>query len=157
MKVRDIMTRDVLTARVDTPVHEVARLMEQRRASGIPVVDAANRVIGIITESDLILRNTRLEPPAFFQILDGRIPLESPAHYKERLRHMLGTRAADVMTDKVVTIGPDALVEDLAALLIDRRVSPIPVIDNGSLVGIVGRFDIVRMMAADIGGEPPTK
>ena len=151
MKVRDIMTRDVLTARVDTPVHEVARLMEQRRASGIPVVDEANRVIGIITESDLILRNTRLEPPAFFQILDGRIPLESPSHYKERLRHMLGTRAADVMTGKVVTIEPEALVEDLAALLIERRVSPIPVVENGSLVGIVGRFDIVRMMAADVG------
>jgi CBS domain-containing protein len=153
MQVRDIMTRDVATATLDTPVHAVARLMEQRRASGVPVVDPANRVIGIITESDLILRNTRLEPPAFFQILDGRIPLESPSHYKERLRHMLGTRAADVMTEKVVTIGPDALVEDLAALLIEKRVSPIPVVENGALVGIVGRFDIVRMMASDVEGE----
>jgi CBS domain-containing protein len=66
MKVRDIMTRDVLTARLDTPLHEVARLMEQRCARGIPVVDPANRVIGIIPESDLILRSTRLVPPASF-------------------------------------------------------------------------------------------
>jgi CBS domain-containing protein len=153
MIVRDIMTRDVLTARPETPVYAVARLMQDSRLSGVPVVDDGGRVLGIVTESDLILRNTRLEPPAFFQILDGRIPLESPSHYQKRIRHILGTRASDIMTEKVVTIGPEELIEDLAALFIDRRVNPIPVVENGVLVGIVSRFDIVRMMAADVGEE----
>jgi CBS domain-containing protein len=153
MKVQDIMTRDVLTVGPGTPVHAVARLMQEHHVSGVPVVDGARHILGIITESDLILRNTRLEPPAFFQILDGRIPLESPSHYRKRLRHMLGTRASDIMTEKVVTIAPEALVEDLATLLIDQQVSPIPVVENGALVGIVSRFDVVRMMATDIGDD----
>ena len=153
MKVRDIMTRDVITARFDTPVYAIARLMGDRRLSGIPVVGETGRLVGIVTELDLIVRNTRFEPPAFFQILDGRIPLESPAHYRRRLRHMLGTQAGDIMTEKVVTIGPDAVIEDLAALFIERRVNPVPVVEGDVLVGIVSRFDIVRMMAADVGDD----
>src|SRR5512136_835768 len=98
MKVREIMTADVVTVRPDTPVNDIAKLMSDR----------------IITELDMIVRNMRLEMPAFIQILDlARIPLEMPGHYRSRLKHMLGTRAADIMTEKVVTIGPDAEVQDL--------------------------------------------
>jgi CBS domain-containing protein len=66
---------------------------------------------------------------------------------------MLGTQAGDIMTEKVVTIGPDAVIEDLAALFIERRVNPVPVVEGDALVGIVSRFDIVRMMAADVGDD----
>jgi CBS domain-containing protein len=149
MKVRDIMTADVTTAGPETPVHEVARAMAEHAISGVPIVED-RRVVGIVTELDLIVRNTRLEPPAFFQILDGRIPLETPGHYKKRLEHMLGTRARDVMTDTVVTAGPDDDVEGLAELMVKRRVNPVPVVVDGDrLVGIVSRADIVKMMARD--------
>ena len=148
MKVREIMTTDVLTAEPTTPVNRLAILMIERGVSGIPVLDAG-RVTGIVTEADLILRNTRLEPPAFFQVLDGRFPMETPAHYQKRLRHMLGTHAGEVMTEDVLTIGPDAEVEELADLLIRRKVSPIPVVEDGRLVGIVSRADIIRMMARE--------
>jgi CBS domain-containing protein len=108
------------------------------------------RVVGIVTELDLIVRNTRLEPPAFFAILDARIPLETPGQFRERLQHMLGTFARDVMTEKVVTIGPDEELEVLAELMVKRRVNPVPVVDEGRLVGIVSRSDIIRMMARDL-------
>lgn len=148
MKVREIMTTDVVTVRRDTSVNDIARLMSARDISGIPVVDDARRVIGIITELDLIVRNTRLEMPAFIQVLDlARIPLERPGHYYERLRHMLGTRAADLMTEAVVTIGPEADIEDLAELMVKRRFNPVPVVENGVLAGIVSRADLIRMMA----------
>ena len=155
MKVRELMTRDVLTARPDTPVHRLARLMCERDVSGLPVVDEAGRLVGIVTELDLIVRNTRLEPPAFFQILDGRIPLESPAHFERRMRHILGTRASDVMTEAVVTVDADAEIEDLASLMVSRGVNPIPVVEKDrALVGIVSRADIVRTMAREIAEEP---
>jgi CBS-domain-containing membrane protein len=155
MKVREIMTRDVVAVGPDAPVHRIARLMCDRGVSGLPVVDASGRLAGIVTELDLIVRNTRLEPPAFFQILDGRIPLESPAHFEKRLRHILGTRAADVMTETVVTVGADQEVEELAALMVSRGVNPVPVLEpNGSLAGIVSRADIVRTMAREIRDEP---
>lgn len=150
MKVQDIMTKDVLTVGPDTSVNEVARLMGSRDVSGVPVVDEAGHIVGIITELDLIVRNTRLEMPRFIEVLDwGRIPLERPGQVQERLKHMLGTQARDVMTEKVVTIAPDAEVQDLAELMVKRRVNPVPVVDaDGRLVGIVSRADIVDMMAA---------
>jgi CBS domain-containing protein len=151
MKVRDVMTREVVAADPATTVNLVARLMADRGISGVPIIEDG-RVVGIVTELDLIVRNTRLEPPAFFQLLDARIPLETPSHYRERLRHMLGTLARDVMTEKVVTVGPDEDLEALAELMVRRRVNPVPVVEDGRLVGIVARSDIIAMMARDIEG-----
>ncbi len=154
MLVREIMTPNVVTVRRDTPVHEIARLMHEGNISGLPVVDDAGRVVGIITELDMIVRNTRLELPAFIQILDlARIPLEMPGHYQKRLQHILGTHAADIMTEKVITVGPDDDIEDLAEVMIKRRFNPVPVVEGGKLVGIVSRTDLIRMMAHEFGGE----
>jgi len=151
VRVRDLMTPGVFTVRTDTSVNEVARLMSQKDVSGVPVLDADDRVVGIITELDLIVRNGRLEIPAFLQLFDAVIPLELPGHLSTRLRHMLGTRAEDVMTREVRTVGPDTEVEDLVDLMVKRRVNPVPVVEDGRLVGIVSRHDLVRMMATDIG------
>lgn len=153
LRVRDIMTTAVISAAPDTPVHEIARLMDERAISGIPVVDAQGRVVGLVTDLDLIVRNTRFEPPAFFQVLDGRIPLETPGHYKKRLRHMLGTEARDVMTEKVQTVGPDEEAEILSERMVRTRVNPVPVVEDGRLVGIVSRADVLRLMAR---GAVPT-
>ncbi|HZY42757.1 MAG TPA: CBS domain-containing protein [Anaerolineae bacterium] len=152
MKVRDIMTQDVLTVTAETSVNDVAKLLGQRDIRGVPVVDDQQHVIGIITELDLIVRNTRLEMPHFIEVLDwGRIPLERPSHLRERLQHMLGTEARDVMTEKVVTIGPEASIEELAELMVKQRVNPVPVVDEqGRLIGIVSRADLVDMMAAQL-------
>jgi CBS domain-containing protein len=146
MSVRDVMTTNIVTVKPETPVNEIARLMCQNNVSGVPVVDASGQVVGVITELDMIVRNTRLELPAFIQILDGRIVLETPGHYEKRLRHMLGTHAQDIMTTDVVTVAPDMEVEHLAALMVKRRVNPVPVVENGQLVGIVSRADLIRMM-----------
>jgi len=154
MQVRDIMTTDVITVRRDTPVNDIAKLMGERDISGIPVVDEAKHIIGIVTELDMIVRNTRLEMPAFVQILDlARIPLERPGHYRDRLRHMLGTSAGDIMTEPVVTVGPDSEVQDLAELMVKRRFNPVPVVENGVLVGIVSRADLIGMMARELESE----
>jgi len=149
MKVRDVMTTEVVAADPDTSVNFVARLMAGKDISGVPVVDDG-KLVGIVTELDLIVRNTRLKPPAFFALLDARIPLETPAHYQERLRHMLGTLARDVMTENVVTIGPDEELETLAEIMVNRRVNPLPVVEDGALVGIVSRSDIIAIMARDL-------
>jgi CBS domain-containing protein len=154
MKVREIMTSDVVTIGPDASVNDIARLMSDRGITGIPVVDEARHVVGIITELDMIVRNMRLEIPAFIQILDlARIPLEMPGHYRSRLRHMLGTRAADIMTEQVVTVGPDDEVEGLAETMVKRRLNPVPVVENDILVGVVSRADLIRMMARELGAE----
>jgi len=150
MKVRDIMTREVVTAAPETSVNLIARLMAGRGISGVPVVGDDGALVGLVTELDMVQRNTRLEPPAFFQILDGRIPLETPGHYKKRLQHMLGAQARDVMSEEVATIDADADVEDVAELMFEAQANPVPVVEAGRLVGIVSRADVIRMMAQDL-------
>ena len=147
------MTREVISASPDTTVNAIARLMATRGISGVPIVDRDERVVGVVTELDMIVRNTRFDPPAFFEILDGRIPLETPGHYRKRLQHMLGALARDVMTENPATIGPAADVETLAELLVKKGANPVPVLDDGRLVGIVSRADIIKMMAQEL-GEP---
>lgn len=151
MQVHSLMTRDVITVHEDTPLNEVARRMSEHGISGVPVLDADDQLCGIITELDLIARNARLEIPVFLQILDANIPLELPGHLRERLQHMFGTQARDVMTEKVHSVTHDTELEDLVDLMLKKRVNPVPVIEDGRLAGIVSRSDLVRMMAAELG------
>jgi CBS domain-containing protein len=145
------MTPEVVSVTEDAPVSRIARLMQDKAISGIPVVDGERRLVGMVTDLDLIVRNTRLEPPAYLPLLDARIPLETPGHYKRHLQHMLGTKARDVMTADVVTTSPDVEVEALAAMMVKSRVNPVPVVEGGRLVGVVSRADVVRLMARDDG------
>ena len=148
--VRDIMTRDIVKVMPDTSISEIALLMSQHRISGVPVVDEQDRVLGVVKELDMIVRNTRFKLPAFFTLLNATIYLETPAHLKERLHHMLGLTAREIMSEKVMTVTADASIEDLAELMVGQRANPIPVVENGRLAGIVSRSDIVRWMAKGV-------
>ena len=145
----DIMTPEVLTVGPDTPVSQIARLMSTHNVSGVPVVDDRNRVLGVVTELDMIVRNTRFKVPNFIMILDSIIYLETPKHFEERLQHMLGVTAREIMSAPAVTIAPDATIEDLAELMIGRRMNPLPVVKDDRLIGIISRSDIIRLMAQE--------
>ncbi len=146
-RVCDLMTRNVVSVGPDDSVSELARLMAANGISGVPVVDADSHVLGVITELDMVVRNTRFKLPAFFTLLNATIYLESPAHIRERLHHILGTTAREIMSAPAVTIRGDATIEELSEIMVDRRVNPVPVVENGRLVGIISRADIVRSMA----------
>jgi CBS domain-containing protein len=148
-RVGDIMSRDVVTIGPATPVSQIARLMSEHGISGLPVVDEAGRVLGVVTELDMIARNTRFKMPTFFVILDSIIYLETPHHFQERLAHVLGATAEEIMSKPAVTIGPAATIEELAELMVDQRKNPIPVVENDRLIGIVSRSDIVGLMVED--------
>lgn len=151
-RVGDIMTKEVISVQPNTRVDEIARLMSQHHISGMPVVDADNYVVGVVTELDMIVRNTHFKLPSFIFIFDNMIPLEMPGHYRERLEKVLGTTAHEIMSEPAVTISPNATIEELAELMVGRRMNPIPVVEDDRLVGIVSRSDIVRLMAEDFNG-----
>jgi CBS domain-containing protein len=145
----DIMSRDVITVQRTTSVGQIARLMTVHGISGLPVVDDDGRVVGVVTELDMIARNTRFKMPTFFVILDSIIYLETPQHFQDRLEHVLGTTAEEIMSEPAVTISPGATIEELAELMVDQRINPIPVVENDRLIGIVSRSDIIRLMAEE--------
>jgi CBS domain-containing protein len=142
------MTREVIIVHPDTPVVDIAREMLQHNISGIPVVDRDGHLVGIVTEADLVVRNANVHFPTFLQILDARIYLTSTRHFEEELRRALGTVAADVMTRQVETVKPDDEITVAATLMAEKRLNPIPVLDNGRLCGIISRSDIIRHILA---------
>src|SRR5581483_9911170 len=147
LRVVDVMTRDVVVVRRDATVPEVARLLWTHRISGLPVVDDAGAVVGIVTELDLMVRNANLRFPTYLRVLDVMIPLGMPRDFDEEMRRALATTAGDLMTSPVVTVQPDTDLADAATLMVDKRVNPVPVLQDGRLVGIISRSDFVRLMA----------
>ncbi len=148
-RVRDIMTVGAVTVKADTSVGRIAQLMDGHAISGVPVVDEAGSVIGIVTDFDLVVRNTPIDPPAFLPLLEGRIPLETQDHFERRIRHMVGTEARDIMTEDVLTISADDDVEALAKLMVKNVVNLVPVVEGERLAGVVSRADVIRWMTKD--------
>lgn len=147
MKVREIMSTDLVTVGLDASVRDVSRLMIDRGIGGVPVVDENGGLAGIITEEDLIMRDVRIHFPTYIQLLDAVIYLGSVRRYENELRKALGATARDVMTSDPVTIEPDADVEEAATLMVEKGISRLPVVSEGTLVGIITKRDIVRSLA----------
>ena len=152
-RVGDIMNTDVVMVHPTTKVSRIAYLMSENDISGLPVVDDNNEVVGVITELDMIIRNARFKMPTYFVILDSIIYLERPKHFRERLKHVLGTTAEEIMSKPPTTVTPNSTIEELASIMVDRRMNPIPVVVDNKLVGIVSRSDIIRMMTQEFEEE----
>ncbi|MDX2231885.1 MAG: CBS domain-containing protein [Leptolyngbyaceae cyanobacterium bins.349] len=149
--VADVMTRDPITAQPETPLNEVIQILAQKRISGLPVVDETGKLVGVISETDLMWRESGATPPPYIMLLDSVIYLENPARYERELHKALGATVKEVMTDHhVVTITPDKPLRDAAHLMHERGVHRLPVLDAaGQVIGILTRGDIVRAMAAE--------
>jgi CBS-domain-containing membrane protein len=152
-RVGQIMSTNIIKVYPNTPVSQIAKLMSDNDISGLPVVDENDKVLGVVTELDLIVRNARFKMPTYFVILDSIIYLERPKHFQERLKHVLGTTAEEIMSKPAVTVTPEATIEELAEIMVERRMNPVPVIKNNRLAGIVSRSDIIRAMASDFAEE----
>lgn len=148
MLIRDIMSSPVVTVRPETSIQEIARVMRDHGISGVPVVTADNKLVGIVTEVDLIAQHAPLQAPQYISILWATIPLrfDDYARYKEKVRHMLAVNAEQLMTKNPATLHPEDSLEYAAGLMIKPGHSSIPVIEDGRLVGIVTRTDLIRVI-----------
>lgn len=145
--VSEIMRTDVPFVSPDDSIATVARLMSVSGLPGVPVIEHGE-IIGIVSESDLIMREADVEVPTPVPFLDAIFLLDGGRDFEEDLRHVLAVTARDLMSHPVVNIKQSATLQQLATVFIDQRVNPIPVLnDNLELVGIVSRADIVRVIA----------
>lgn len=156
MRARDVMQRDVQTVSPEATVREVAEKLAQAAYTGLPVVDEQGKLVGIVTEADLLMQLKPLELPKMFPFLGGVVYLESPRRFEEQLRKATATLVRDVMTKDVVTVTEDTPLQELASIMVEKRINRLPVVDNGRLVGIVTRDDIIRAvhLQGPGGGEP---
>lgn len=147
MRAKDIMTKDVLTVSLDTPVKKVAELLADYEISGAPVLDEHDRVIGVVTESDLIEQKKNLHLPTVVTLFEGVLFLERPQKMKREIEKMLGATVKDIYSKKVITINEDATLEDIATIMSEKKVHLLPVLRGDDLVGVVGKVDVVRALA----------
>lgn len=152
IKVKDIMTKSVITCSPDTAVKEAARLMYLNGLTGLPVLNQKDEVVGIVTENDLVRLEGPLHIPTVLGFLGSLIVVENPAkgdEIQKQLEILTATTIQKLMTKDVMTISSESTVHDAAELFLHKKGNPIPVVDDGKLVGIVSRADIVKLIAGE--------
>jgi CBS domain-containing protein len=145
MFAHQIMTRHVTTVGVDTPIQAAARMMIDRHISGLPVVDPTGRVIGIVSEGDLLRRReigTQHRRPRWLQFLVGS------GRSANDFVHERGRKVGEIMSDEPVTVVEETPLQDLVALMEKKGIKRLPVLRGSELVGIVTRSDILRAVAS---------
>lgn len=146
MKAKDFMVKDVLTVSPEMTVKELARLFIEREVSGAPVVDEAGKLVGIITETDLIEQNKNLHIPTVITLFEAVIYLENPKHMEEEIKEMMASTVSDLAKKKVVTADEETDIHEVATLMSERHVHLIPVMRDDTMVGIIGKADMIRAL-----------
>ncbi len=151
MRARDIMTKEVLAVKPNDSVEKVARILLENKISGIPVVDADDKVMGIISEKDLIIKAGELKIPFYITLFDSIIFLENTMRFNNNLKKYTASRVKDAMTTKVIAVDEDEPVGNIVKLMQDKKVNRVPVLRHEKLVGIITRNDILKAMVSDNG------
>ena len=147
MQAKDIMTTRVLTVSPEMGIPEVAQFLLKNKISGAPVMDENNKLVGIITEDDLIFQDKKVHIPTMVNILGGVIYLESLKHFEKEIEKVVGAKVADIMVKDVVTITEETSIQDIATIMIEKKIHLFPVLKDDSIVGVVGKADIVKSIA----------
>jgi len=153
MLAADLMSRSVVAISPDAPLAQAIRLMTDHRVSGLPVIDAEGRAVGMLTEGDLLRRvetGTEGETPGWFA------SFFSPGRQAEQYVQTHGRRVSEVMTPDVVCVGEDTPLSKVAALMQHRRIKRLPVVRGEKVVGIISRADLMRVVGESLGTSPAT-
>jgi len=143
-KVKELMGKAVTVERSAT-IKELAKILSSEKIAGVVVMDK-NKIAGVVTDGDLVLRNEHLHPPTYVQILDSAIYTESVKTFESELSKILGATAEEVMSQDVITIEPKASVVEAATLMVEKHISFIPVVEKGKLVGAISKNDLVKLL-----------
>lgn len=142
---KDIMAEEVITVSPDSTVETLARVLMKNRISGVPVVNDAGELVGIVTESDLIRKNARLHSPTVIRLFDAYIMLGSDK-LEEEIRKMSATTVDEICKKEVVSIEEGTTMEEIASIMAEQHIHLLPVLKDGKVVGIVGKADVIRSM-----------
>lgn len=146
-QIKDFMTTDPVTVKPTDSVETVLQCLEEKHISGLPVVDDTGKVVGVVSEADLLFKERPIRLPLYLSFLGGIIYLEPLDHFVQQLKKSLGILVQDVMTPNPVTIAPGAPISQAADLMLEKRVNRLPVVDEtGVLVGIITRDDLLHAL-----------
>src|SRR5215207_692995 len=144
------MDSNPVTVGPDASVQDVVAALREHQLPGLPVIDSDGRAVGIVTEADLVLPDDEgdLHLPHYVNLFGGTVFLESLDRFEGRLRKAFAANAADMMTRDPDTVDPDTSVRDAARRIHETGHNRLPVVEDGRLVGVVTRLDVLGALAA---------
>ena len=146
--VTNIMRTGIPTVGPDASIGETARILVEHQVPGVAVVEN-DKLIGIITEADIITREAEVEVPTPVPFLDAIFMADAGPDFDDEMRKVLAVNARQLMTSPVISIRSSATLTEVATLMVDRRINPVPVLDEDMhVVGMVSRSDLVRIISA---------
>lgn len=147
LKTSQIMTKQFLTISPEMSVEELARLLLRKDVTGAVVVDKKGKLLGVVTEGDLIAKEKNLHLPTVASIFDAVIYLETSEHFKGELHKLVATKVEAIYTKDPVTIEFTTTLADIATLMSEKRIHFLPVMNEGRVEGVVGRREVLRALA----------
>lgn len=145
LKAEDIMTVKCVTFTPDTEISVAAKTLLEKKINGAPVVEDG-KVVGVLCQSDLVAQQKKVTLPSFFTLLDGVFPLSSHDELEAEMKKITALTVGDAMTAAPTFVTPESTVEEIATLMANAKLYTLPVIDNGELVGVVGKEDVLRTL-----------
>jgi CBS domain-containing protein len=143
------MEVEPVTVSAEDDVETLIRALREHELPGVPVVDADDHLVGIVTENDLVLRedDAALHLPHYLELFGGIVFLEPLKHLEDKLRKAFATKVGEMMTTEVLTVGPGASVHEAARLISSSGHNRLPVLDGGRLVGVITRVDVLAALS----------
>ncbi|WP_250674204.1 CBS domain-containing protein [Paraclostridium ghonii] len=149
-KAKDIMTTDVKVAREADTIQDIANILITEKIGGVPVVDEDNKVVGIISETDIIKKEKYVNPPEYITFLQGLICINDFKKIERDIKDISATKVKDLMSKDVIKVYEDDTFDDIANIMIKQSVNRVPVVDvNDKIKGIICRYDIIKSMYED--------
>lgn len=144
---RDIMTLDVVTVKKDQPISDLSKLFIENHFNGVPVLDDTGKVVGVVTQGDLIEQNKNLHIPTVIALFDAVLFLDSEKKFEDDVKKLTGSKIEDIYHKNPITVSPDTDLNEIITLMAEKDVHTLPVLDGDKLVGIIGKRDIIRALA----------
>lgn len=143
---RDIMSTEVFSVGQDTDLKELAAIFVERKVTAMPVVEEGGKLVGMISQTDLVEQDKPLHIPTVISLFDWVIYLESEKNFRDEVKKVTARKVGEICSREPVTCSPETPVSEIASLMVDNKVHLVPVVDDGALVGVVARLDLIRSM-----------
>ena len=144
---KDIMTTDVIVAKTDDSIANVATLLIKEKIGGLPVVDENNKVVGIISETDIMQKEIDIESPRVLNFFQGLIFLDDIKKLEDDMKKVAAYKVEDLMSKDIITVNENNSFDYVANVMIKKSINRVPVVDKENfLKGIICRYDIIKAM-----------
>ncbi len=143
---RDIMTKKIVSVTLGTSLKDLAKIFVETRFSNLPVLDESGDLVGIISETDLIEQHKPLHIPTVMTLFDWVFTIGNEKQFKEEVDRVTAATVGELYRKDPVTCSPDATVRELAGLMSQHKVHLLPVVEDGKMIGVLARLDLIRVM-----------